>query len=496
MSAHAASDAVSSDPGKAGGIPKQEDVTPKPVDPKKRHDMTWHDHLIMLLHMGASIEHALMVQYLYAAYSLGGEQVPEKHRPMIQEWQETILAVAREEMGHLLTVQNILTLLGAGINLVRENFPWDVKYYPFPFVLEPLTRASLACYVYAEMPLHEKFDERKEIEKLASIHTQCDPVTGYERPLHPVGEIYTEIIAVIGDSKRIPDSAFRDESFSVQASWDDWGRGYKPDPRPLDDEGSLIDATPQKADQFRAHVMIDRVATRTQALAALQAISVQGEGPHGSEIDGEWSHFKRFIKMFREFETIKDEPWSPSRPVPVNPNTLDDPKAPNRAGYIAQHTPSREWAELFNLRYRMLLTYLSHTFQVARVTRADVPNVRAILMHRVFAEMYNLKTISGILVQLPLHAGDPGAVKSDTPRSGPPFEMPYNLRIPPAESDVWSLHLDILGSAQKLCRIILSKNPRPEDKAYLETLFDLDNQTRAWITSILGGFGPGERCSA
>ena len=51
----------------------------------KRRDMTWKDHLVMLLHIGAEIEHSLMVQYLYAAYSLGGEQVlPPDRRPMVQ----------------------------------------------------------------------------------------------------------------------------------------------------------------------------------------------------------------------------------------------------------------------------------------------------------------------------------------------------------------------------------------------------------------------------
>ena len=32
----------------------------------------------MLLQIGAEIEHALMVEYLYAAYSLGGSQVPSR----------------------------------------------------------------------------------------------------------------------------------------------------------------------------------------------------------------------------------------------------------------------------------------------------------------------------------------------------------------------------------------------------------------------------------
>jgi hypothetical protein len=61
----------------------------------------------MLLHFAASIEHSLMVEYLYAAYSLGGEQVPARHRDMVRLWRRMILSIAKEEMGHLLTVQNI-----------------------------------------------------------------------------------------------------------------------------------------------------------------------------------------------------------------------------------------------------------------------------------------------------------------------------------------------------------------------------------------------------
>ncbi len=127
---------------------------------EKRRDMSWHDYLIALLHLGASLEHSLMVQYLYAAYSLGGDQVPPEYRPMVKHWQESILAVAREEMGHLLTVQNVLTFLGAGVNISRQNFPWEIEW----FNLEPFTLGALACYVYAEMPEDEKFPERKQIE--------------------------------------------------------------------------------------------------------------------------------------------------------------------------------------------------------------------------------------------------------------------------------------------------------------------------------------------
>src|SRR6266436_8687608 len=144
-------------------------AAPSAGQPPKRPEMTWKDHLVMLLHIGAEIEHSLMVQYLYAAYSLGGEQVPRGHRLMVRGWQTSILAVAKEEMGHFLTAQNILTLIGAPINLNREDLPWDVPFYPFPFRLEPLSMKSVACYVFAEMPSEKELataDDENSGQKL------------------------------------------------------------------------------------------------------------------------------------------------------------------------------------------------------------------------------------------------------------------------------------------------------------------------------------------
>ncbi|MEW6736214.1 MAG: ferritin-like domain-containing protein, partial [Acidobacteriota bacterium] len=84
-------------------------LTPPEFDPR--------DYVSYLLYIDAEIEHALMVQYLYAAYSLGGAQVPENRRQMVQGWQEIILGIAKEEMGHLLSIQNVLRLIGAPLNL-------------------------------------------------------------------------------------------------------------------------------------------------------------------------------------------------------------------------------------------------------------------------------------------------------------------------------------------------------------------------------------------
>ncbi|HET9100261.1 MAG TPA: ferritin-like domain-containing protein, partial [Acidobacteriaceae bacterium] len=264
--------------------------TDVPRDPfQKRREMTWHEQLVWLLHLGAAMEHSLMAQYLYAGYSLGGPLVPREHHIKVKGWQDSILAVAREEMGHLLTVQNVLTFLGAGFNLSRDQFPWPIEW----FNIEPFCMGSLACYVNAEMPENEKFDEREEIEKLVAKHLGKNTP-----PVHPVAEIYRQVMELLADSNRIPESALHPESYSMQASWDEWGRGYKPDPRPLDAAGNLEPTAEARSKaQFDSHVLVFKVATRTEAIAALKQVSLQGEGKEDMKEVGVWTHFRRFIQI-------------------------------------------------------------------------------------------------------------------------------------------------------------------------------------------------------
>ena len=110
------------------------------------------DYAIFLLRIAAEVEHSLMAQYLFAAYTLGGPDVPEALEDGVRAWQETILGIAKEEMGHLITVQNLLTVLGAARQFDRDDYPNVSPLYPFGFRLEPLSLESLAAYVCAETP--------------------------------------------------------------------------------------------------------------------------------------------------------------------------------------------------------------------------------------------------------------------------------------------------------------------------------------------------------
>jgi hypothetical protein len=458
--------------------------------------MSWRDYLIMLLHIGAEIEHGLMVEYLYAAYSLGGDQVPPEHEATVKRWQNEILTVAREEMGHLLSVQNLLCLLGGPVSFERRDFPWDTPFYPFPFRLEPLSLDSLACYVYAEMPPDDALDTERwanlasgcefRREDAAQIRKSVFKRAGRRHP-HHVAELYGLIIEIVSDASRIRDEEFRPESYPCQASWDDWGRGYAPPPeRPTGKPRAPL------ATARQGRLIIAAMATRTEAIAALKEIAGQGEAPQFRR-DGndEPSHFARFVKIYQEFEgVVKRKPWTPVRAVPTNPTTFPD-DTDVRATATIRAERSRLWAELFNLRYRILLTCLTHSYRLARAP-ASGHTPRGVVLHRVFGEMYNLKTIAGLLMRLPL--GDESGVM----RAGPPFQMPYTLELPLEEADCWGLHLDLLTSASSLCQRLLDGKPGapPNDLAfgadYLRTLCDLDRQSRVWVEQLLTGLHANE----
>jgi hypothetical protein len=450
--------------------------------------VSWTDRLVMLLHVGAEIEHGLMLQYLYAGWSIDVDGAPPEWRARLLRWQDSILAVAKEEMGHLVTVQNLLALLGAPPNLGRSDFPWDIDHYPFPFCLEPLSPTSVALYLFSEKPTDEELracprkgrrarhyawfeaEGRVLMERLIATRV----VDG--RPLHRVDALYREIVDLIGDTGRIPDSAFREDAYRGQARWDDWGRRYRPPPQTLTPGGALAGEAPVAS--ANTNVLVAPVATRQQAVAALCELSEQGEGPHlGGESDAEPSHFDRFLEIFHDLAMLPDT-VHPALPAATNPTTRKD----GGAGAIT-HPRTRLWAGLANLRYRMLLTFLAHALRAAPAAARDEANLRGSLVHRTFGEMYAIKALSARLMRLPMHEEDDGT------RAGPPFAVPYDIALPADERDTWRLHLKLVRGALDLGDDLLKDAPADE-AAQLRSMRDLDRGAEAWITRILEGLDP------
>jgi hypothetical protein len=428
-------------------------------------EFTPHRYAVFLLHIGAEIEHALMVQYLYAAFSLGGSNVPADRRVEVTEWREIILGIAKEEMGHLMTVQNLLHCLGGPLNLDREDFPWDSEFYPFPFKLEPLTRQSLAKYVYAEAPTEWSGAEADEVRALAK-EGAANPT-----PIHHVGALYKAIEDLLSDRALIKDSDFRSSTFPYQANWDEWGRGYKGGERGNSTKAAMA-GTPD--------LLLIPVVARTDSVAAIQKIANQGEANPIADDDAP-SHFARFLRIFRNFP--KDNSWSPSRQVPVDPIVLSEAQdaaaGAELDGTPIRHPESKLWAHLFNIRYELLLTSLLHTFEYPNnVTDVSQTRPRGLLLHSTFGEMYSIRALSEILVQMPLAPGNSPLL------AGPPFQIPYTLKPAVDAVDRWRAHLELLQVSSALTdRLLKCRGQR--HSGYLRALQEADRQLIAIIEKIL-----------
>jgi hypothetical protein len=148
---------------------------------------------VFLLHVGAEVEQALMVQYLYAAYSLGGPQIADPvNREKALRWRQTIADIAQQEMGHLVTVENLLQLIGGPLTLERQDFPAPSELYPFKFTLQPLTLRSLAQYVLAEMPDEKTICKLKLTDKIEEVKKAAGGDMGATK-VNRVGVLYSAI---------------------------------------------------------------------------------------------------------------------------------------------------------------------------------------------------------------------------------------------------------------------------------------------------------------
>jgi len=409
------------------------------------------------------------VQYLYAAYSLGGAQVPPPHRERVRGWQEIVLGIAKEEMGHLISIQNVLRLIGAPLNLGRDDYPWDVPFYPFPFALERLTLDSLAKYVYAESPQDWKGPLADEIRARVEKATPTP---------HRVSELFELMIDLVKDPHYLPDAVFQADTYPFQASWAEWGRGYQGGNR-----GNSTHVNPKATPD----VLVLPLASRDDAVNALQQIAEQGEATQSSDLDAP-SHFARFVKVYEEMKALAGEGWDASRPVATNPYVTLDPGM-DPAQDLEEDAPtdpirdpvSRLWAQLHNLRYRMLLTYLAHTFTLRDgLADAATRTPRGLIINATFGEMYNLRAIAEILMQRPL--GDP---KDAARRAGPPFQMPYTLDSPLGEPNRWRLHLDLLHASAHLIELL--RVASPAQQTYLDSMREADRQMMAIAERILAG---------
>lgn len=431
------------------------------------------DKAEILLESAAEIEHALMAQYLYAAYSLkSSEEVTDPAQQAVLDetssdsWPRTLLGIAREEMGHLMSVQNLLMLLGLAPNFEREDFPPRKDLYPFSLHLERLSQKSLAKYVVAEAPLNpvgiDKIIEMAEAAQGAKINH--------------VGILYGLLGLVFATKEQVQQGG---SSGSVE--WDDMVRqiaqfAYLQAPEDawhLPESAFFPQSTAQQANPADWQVgglRVHRVADRTAALQAIRDIGEQGEGPTNA---GAKSHFERFLDIYQggngRIPFPAEGEWIPTRDVPTDP----------KVGVQITEPRTRRWAELADQRYALLLGFLEHYLQASG-------DDRLLLTGWIFAEMRSrVGFIARKLTSLPREgAGGAAAIC---------LTLPGLLHLPGAETARWRVHQERTEVAITIIEQMQAADAADQADPYLSDLLRSD---QARLTLINGRtIGPGATTS-
>lgn len=424
------------------------------------------DKAEILLETAAEIEHALLVQYLYAAYSLKSDEEvsdPDEIEALDQtsenSWYHVLLAIAREEMGHLMTVQNLLLMLGLQPNLEREDFPTRKDLYPFPLHLERLTQKSLAKYVVAESPVSAPdIDDiialaqgaaGAMINHVGVIYVLLGLIFARQEDVEAGGsgsvawDVMVRHVALAAyqqspaETWHLPDSAFNSNPLEQQAEPSDWEVG-----------------------QLRVHKPTDRLTARK----AIRDIAEQGEGPTNQGVQ---SHFERFLGIYRGRGGIIPFPAEGQRVL-----TREVPTDP-KPGVDITEPRTKRWAELADIRYALLLGFTEHYLLTSG-------GDRSLLTGWIFTEMRSrLGFIARELTTMPRGAAG-GSV------AGAPFTLPARLHLPGAETARWTIHKERTEAAIAKVEEMQTADEGDRTNAYLMLLLASDRARLAFIMTRTG----------
>lgn len=375
----------------------------------------------------AELEHCLLIQYLFAAFSMKNrldESITGTQQELIRKWEGQVLTVAREEMAHLGTVCNLLSAIGGAPHFQRPDFPQKAtKYRPFGFTLCRFSDESLYSFIRFELPKGEipppppviRDPLIKNLDKqslLQFFELSPDPVE-YDY----VGELYGKIR----------------EGFNT-----------------IPEQNLFIGPqSGQDYEYWTERVSILKVVDRKTANMAIDSIIVNGEGSPGQR---EGSHYDTFLKMRVELNTeiLAQADFEPARLVVPNPHTSnyyhrDVPETQTIT--LIKNIDAKRVAELFNACYEIVLLMLSQLYSFGGESLQERDALRQASRQLMTSA---LRPIAEILTQMPATATkDP-----NHGNAGPTFELYGDLQLSTQQAGRWLVlneRLDaVINEAAKL----------------------------------------------
>ena len=378
--------------------------------------------LIYMLCEAAELEHGIMCQYLFAAFSLKqreDEGLTSGELAAVERWRKNISHVATEEMLHLALVHNLLSAIGAAPHFGRPNLPAPAHHYPagVNLTLVPFGEQALQHFIFLERPEGMEYEGAEGLDVPAH---EAVPLMS-ERDIVPQPQDF----ATVGHLYRSIENGFRHLADKVG------------------EENLFVGPARAQAipDNFRWPELVV-VTDLASAQKAIDTILEQGEGARGH---WEQAHFGQFVQILDEYrEMVAANPeFEPVRPVMFA--TVRRGGQEETVPQISERVTSR-CGDLFNVSYEILLQiferYFAHT-EESDEQLATLADATVGIMLRV------LRPLGNLLTTLPVGPDHPGMT------AGPSFELFYeNDYLMPHREAAWALLEERLRETADFCALV------------------------------------------
>jgi hypothetical protein len=381
--------------------------------------------LIYMLCEAAELEHGIMCQYLFAAFSLKrstDEGLTDGELVAVNRWQRVVAHVATEEMLHLALVHNLLSAIGAAPHFARPNLPAPASHYPagVRLALVPFGEQALQHFMFLERPEGMQLEDA---EGFAAALEHAAPLTG-ERDIVPRGQDF----ATVGHLYRSIEHGFA---------------------RLADKYGERrLFVGPPRAQATAEHLGWPELVAVTDLASAQRAIDTileQGEGARG-----QWqtAHFGQFVQILEEYRqmTADNAGFDPVRPVlpaKVRRGDRDDETVP-----LIGDPVTAQVTDLFNVAYEVLLQGLERYFAHTEETDEQLATLAGMAIGLMLRA---LKPLGELITTLPIGPEHPGRT------AGPSFELFYESDyLMPHREAAWTLLEERLREAAIFCEGVRS----------------------------------------
>jgi hypothetical protein len=381
-------------------------------------DVTHRRRLVALLTEAAELEHALMCQYLYAAFSMKrhvSEGVSWQQLELMRRWEASIMLIARQEMEHLGLVSNLLTSIGEAPWLTRPNLPLSPRHYDLEVEskLERLTEETLLRFALFEIP------DKLTAAEQAALGANVDA-----RRYQTIGRLYDEIAALFS---QLGEELFVGPPGAELATTDVI-------PVPL--RGISLPNTARIYDVEL--VPVDGLAT---ALQVVEQIVTEGEGSPGSTME---SHFTRVLTILGEFraERERDPGFDPARAVTAHP----DP-------HEIANVRTRRVSVFFDDAYAALLLLLMRFFAHSDERSAELTGLQRAAFFPMMTTV--IRPLGELLTLLPTGPGGHTA--------GPAFRFTRTITLLPHREAAWTVIQGELDALSETAEDLSEDSGYPEE---------------------------------